>query len=455
MPAEDVDVVVIGLGPGGEAVTTKLASAGLSVVGVDARLVGGECPYYACIPTKMMIRAADALQEARRANELAGSTQVKPDWAPVAARIRNDATDNWNDQVAVDRLLAAGARFERGWGRISGADEVTVSTQDGDKVFRTRKGIVLNPGTDPAVPPIEGLADTPLWTNREAVATERVPESLIVLGGGPVGCEFAQVFSRFGAQVTLVQSGPRLLPNDEPEASELLKEVFTKEGIRVITGARATSASHDGTNFHVQVGDETLTAAQLLVATGRTTDLTALGVKAAGIPDDGRFIEVDEHMRAADGVWAIGDIVGKGAFTHMSMYHADIAAASILGETSPAAQYHAVPHATFTDPEVASVGLTEAEARDKGINVNTGFTKLPESSRGFIHKLGNEGLIKLVEDADRGVLVGASVVGPGGGELLGALAVAVHAEVPTATLKGMILAYPTFHRAIGSALADL
>jgi pyruvate/2-oxoglutarate dehydrogenase complex dihydrolipoamide dehydrogenase (E3) component len=395
MPAQDVDVVVIGLGPGGESIAARLARAGLSVVGVDARLVGGECPYYACIPTKMMIRAADAIAEARRANELAGSVQIKPDWAPVAARVRNDATANWNDQAAVDRLLASGASFERGWGRITGADEVTVSTSDGDKVFRVNRAIVLNPGTDPAIPPIDGLADTPLWTNREAVATETVPSSLIVLGGGPVGCEFAQVFSRFGASVTLVQSGPRLLPNDEPESSELLREVFEHEGIRVVTGARATAVEYDGTNFHLQVGDETLTAQQLLVATGRTTDLAALGVKAAGIPDDGRTIDV------------------------------------------------------------ASVGLTQAEAEKQGINVRTALTKLPESSRGYIHKLGNDGLIKLVEDAGRGVLVGASVVGPAAGEILGALAVAVHAQVPTSTLKGMILAYPTFHRAIGSALAEL
>jgi pyruvate/2-oxoglutarate dehydrogenase complex dihydrolipoamide dehydrogenase (E3) component len=455
MTAEDVDVVVIGLGPGGEALAARLARAGLSVVGVDARLVGGECPYYACIPTKMMVRAADALAEARRANELAGSVQIKPDWAPVAARVRNDATANWNDQAAVDRLLASGASFERGWGRITGADEVTVSTSDGDKVFRANRAIVLNPGTDPAIPPIDGLADTPLWTNREAVATETVPSSLLVLGGGPVGCEFAQVFSRFGADVTLVQSGPRLLPNDEPESSELLREVFERDGIRVVTGNRATKVTYDGNNFQVQVGDETLTAEQLLVATGRTTNLEALGVKAAGIPDDGKTIDVDDRMRAADKVWVIGDVVGKGAFTHMSMYQADIAAADILGEDGPKAQYHAVPHATFTDPEVASVGLTEAEAKQQGLNVRTGLTQLPDSSRGFIHKLGNDGLIKLVEDADRGVLVGASAVGPGAGEILGALLVAVHAQVPTSTLKGMILAYPTFHRAIGSALAEL
>ena len=208
-------------------------------------------------------------------------------------------------------------------------------------------------------------------------------------------------------------------------------------------------------NFHLQAGGETITAEQVLVATGRTTDLTALGVKAAGIPDDGRVIEVDERMRAADRVWAIGDVVGQGAFTHMSMYQADIAADDILGENGRTAEYHAVPHATFTDPEVASVGMTQAQAQEKGITVRTALTNLPDSSRGYIHKLGNDGLIKLVEDAERGVLVGATAVGPGAGEILGALLVAVHAQVPTSTLKNMILAYPTFHRAIGWALAAL
>ena len=182
-------------GPGGEDAATRLARAGLAVVGVEARLVGGECPYYACVPTKMMTRAADALAEGRRVDELAGSAQVRPDWTAVAARIRAEATDNWDDTVAVDRFEKAGGRFVRGRARITAPGEVTVSTADGQRVFHTIRGIVLNPGTEPAVPLIEGPADTPYWTNRDAVAVEQVPDSLIVLGGGPVGCEFAQVFT--------------------------------------------------------------------------------------------------------------------------------------------------------------------------------------------------------------------------------------------------------------------
>ncbi|MBM7771771.1 pyruvate/2-oxoglutarate dehydrogenase complex dihydrolipoamide dehydrogenase (E3) component [Actinokineospora baliensis] len=445
-----VDVAVVGLGPGGEAVATKLAQAGLSVAGIESRLVGGECPYYACVPTKGMIRAADVLAEARRVPEFAGTAQITPDWGKVAARVRDEITADWNDQAAVDRLEAAGVQVVRGLARITEPGVLAV----GDQVVRARRGIVLNPGTDPAVPPIPGLAGTPLWTNRDAVRATAVPESLIVIGGGPVGCEFAQVFARFGADVTLLQANDRLLPLDEPEASALLAERFAAERIAVKTGAKITSARHDGQLFTLELdGAEPVSAAQVLVAAGRKSDMTELGIGAYGLDESARGVTVDDHMRAADGLWAIGDITGKGAFTHMSMYQSAIVASDILGEAGPGAEYHAVPRVTFTDPEIGSVGLTEAAARAAGINVRVGVAQLSSSTRGFLHKA--EGLIKVVEDADTGVLVGATSAGPTGGEVLGALVVAVHAKVPVDQLRRMIYAYPTFHRAIESALADL
>lgn len=454
MSAEIVDAVVIGMGPGGEDVATRLARGGLTVVGVEGRLVGGECPYYACVPTKMMVRAAGAIAEARRVNELGGTATVEPDWAPVAARIRDDATDNWDDAVAVQRFEKAGGRFVRGWGRVSAPREVTVATADGERVFHAN-AIVLNPGTAPAVPPLPGLADTPFWTNREAVTTTEVPRSLIVLGGGPVGVEFAQVFARFGAQVTVIVPR-RLLPQDEPEAGDLLAEVFAAEGITVRSGARAAKVGYDGNEFSVDLDSgESVRAEKLLVATGRRTDLSALGIGVLGLDEQAKSIDVDERMRAADGVWAIGDITGGGAFTHMSMYESRIAAGDILGTSTETAQYRAVPRVTFTDPEVGSVGLTEAQARAAGLTVRTGSAEIPSSTRGWIHKIGNEGFVKLIEDADRGVLVGATSVGPTGGEVLSALTLAVHAEVPTGTLRSMIYAYPTFHRAIEAALDAL
>ena len=452
----DVDVVVIGLGPGGEALASRLAEAGLAVAGVEARLVGGECPYWACVPTKMMIRAADALAHARQVGELAGTAQVQPDWAPVAARIRQDATDDWDDEVAVQRLQGKGATVLHGHGRITAPGEVTVTTADGGtEVLRARRAIVLNPGTEPSLPPVDGLAGTPYWTNRDAVAVTAVPESLAVLGGGPVGCEFAQVFARFGAAVTVLEVAQRLLPGDEPEAGALLAEVFEREGMTVRAGAAVKRVAHDGSAFNLDVDGETVTAAQLLVAAGRRTDLAKLGVGAVGLDEGARGITVDERMRAADGVWVIGDVTGLGAFTHTSMYQARIAASDILGEPVEDADYRAMPRVTFTDPEIGAVGLTEAAAREAGRRVRVGVAQLPSSARGWIHKVGNDGFVKLVEDADRGVLVGATSAGPMGGEVLGALAVAVHASVPTETLRQMIFAYPTFHRAIEDALADL
>ncbi|MEV0702883.1 NAD(P)/FAD-dependent oxidoreductase [Saccharopolyspora sp. NPDC050389] len=448
---EEVDVVVIGMGPGGEDMAARLANAGLSVIAVESRLVGGECPYFACIPTKMMVRAADALSEARRVPALAGQATVRPDWTPVADRIRDEATTGWNDEIAVRRFEDTGGRLVRGVGRISAPGEVTV----GDQVFRARRGIVLNPGTDPFVPPIDGLAESPYWTNRDAVPAPRVPESLLVLGGGPVGVEFAQVFARFGASVTVLESRPRLLAVTEPEASEVLTAAFRADGIEVRTGCAVDRVKHDDLfQVHLESG-EVFTGERLLVATGRQTDLRALGVAAVGLDERARSIPVDGRMRAADGLWAIGDVTGHGAFTHTSMYQARIAAADILGQDSEVADYRAMPSVTFTDPEVATVGLTESRAREGGIQVLTAVTQIPASTRGWIHKVGNEGIIKLVADAERGVLVGATVVAPAGGEIIGALAVAVHAEVPVRRLREMIFAYPTFHRAIEAALAEL
>lgn len=456
MTTEDVDVVVIGMGPGGEEAAARLAAAGLSVVGVEQRLVGGECPYYACVPTKMMVRAAGALAEARRVAQLAGTVEVHPDWTPVARRIREEATTDWDDRIAVERFEAGGGIFVRGVGRISAPRQVTVSTSDGDRVFRARRGIVLNSGTEPAVPPIDGLAVSPFWTNREAVTQSEVPSSLLVLGGGPVGLEFAQIFARFGTDVTLLEARPRLLPVAEPEASEAIAAVLRAEGVRVHTGSVAHRVDHGDRGFTVTLDSgDALSAQRLLVATGRRTDLARVGVAAVGLDEHARTITVDDTMRAAEGVWAVGDVTGRGAFTHTSVYQARIAAADILGRGGAGADYRAEPAATFTDPEVASVGLTEAAARERAIPVATATTQIPSSARGWIHHAGNDGLIKLVADRNRGVLVGATVVAPSGGEVMGALAVAVHAQVPVRQLREMIFAYPTFHRAIEDALDHL
>ena len=453
---EHTDVIVLGLGPGGEYVAGTLAEAGLHVTGVESRLVGGECPYFGCVPSKMMIRAANLIAETRRVPGMAGTSAVTPDWSPVARRISEEATDDWNDKVAADRFAGKGGHLVRGRGTITAPGQVTVAGAEGiTRVVAARKGIVINTGTDPAIPPLEGLADTPYWTNREIVQAERVPESLIVLGGGAIGAELAQVFARFGTAVTVVEALPRLVSFEEPEASELLERVFTAEGITVCTSAPAERISHNGTHFSVHLGMSTIMAERLLVAAGRRTDLAALGVAAVGLDPAARVIPTDGWMRAADGVWAIGDVTGKGAFTHMSMYQAGIAVRDILGQGGAPADYRAVPRVTFTDPEIGGVGLTEEQARAAGLRVRTGTTQVPYSARGWIHKAGNDGFIKVVEDASRSVLVGATSAGPVGGEVLSALQVAIRAEVPVATLRNMPYAYPTFHRAIEDALKNL
>lgn len=447
------DVAVIGLGPGGEQVAGTLAEKGLQVLGIERELVGGECPYWGCVPTKMMVRAAQSIAEARAVPLLAGQVEgLVPQWAPVAARIRAEATDTWNDAVAADRFTNKGGVLVRGTGKVISNTEVAV----GDQHYQVRKAIVVATGTKAAIPPIPGLADVDYWTNRELVEASELPSSLVVLGGGAIGCELSQMLARFGVKVTLIEAAPRLLAAEEPQASEILSGVLKAEGVVVLVGVAAQQVSSSDAGVEVQLTDGTsVKAERILVATGRRADPAAVGLRSVGVPADAKVAPVDDRCRVSEGVWAVGDITGKGAFTHVAMYQAGIVIADILGEPGPAASYHALPRVTFTDPEVGAVGLTEAQARERLDQVQVGSTQLSATTRGWIHKVGNEGLIKLIADPQQGVLVGATAMGPAGGEVLGALAVAVHARVSLDALASMIYAYPTFHRGIEQALHDL
>ncbi len=452
----EVDLVVVGLGPGGGEVAERAAAAGLSVVGVDSHLVGGECAYYGCIPTKMMLRAAGTLAEARRGRQLAGEVEVHADWTRVHARIRDEATDDWDDTVAVERFEKLGGTFVRGRGVLDGPGRVRV----GNSAFRARTGVVLATGSAPLVPPVPGLADLPYWTNRDAVRAEEAPRSLLVLGGGAVGVEMAQAFARFGTAVTVVEGGDRLLRVEEPEASDVVRAALEADGVTVRTGCRVTAAGRVGDDLTLTLDSgEVLRGERLLVATGRRANLRGIGLETVGLSEQARHVETDGLLRAGERLWAIGDVAG-GAFTHMAVQHARVVLAQLL--SAPGSAVEPTPPdttglswVTFTDPEVGRVGMSTAQAREAGLTVRSGTAATSSSSRGFVHGPGNRGFVTLVEDADRGVLVGATCVGPAGGEVLAMLTLAVHARVPVATLRTMIYAYPTFHRGVLDALADL
>jgi pyruvate/2-oxoglutarate dehydrogenase complex dihydrolipoamide dehydrogenase (E3) component len=319
---------------------------------------------------------------------------------------------------------------------------VTVETAWGPRVFRARRGILISTGTEPALPPVPGLADTPYWTNREAIETEQVPESLIVLGGGAVGAELAQVFARFGARVTVVEAMVRLLPAEEPEAGQLLATVLTREGLTVRIAAHAEQVSHDGQRFtSALAGGEMLTAQRLLVATGRRADLAGLGLRAYGVGDTAGTLATDERMRAAAGLWAVGDITGKGGFTHVSMYQAAIAVADILGQDGPAADYRAVPRVTFTDPELAHVGLSEADARRARLNFRVLRWPFHENDRAQTER-DTHGHIKVITSRG-GRILGATIVGPSAGELITTWTLAIGRRFNVGTLAGIIVPYPT------------
>jgi pyruvate/2-oxoglutarate dehydrogenase complex dihydrolipoamide dehydrogenase (E3) component len=440
----EVDAIVVGLGPGGEEVAGSLAEAGLETVGIEAELLGGECPYWGCIPSKMIVRAADLLAEGRRIPGMAGESVVTPDWSPVARRIRQEATDTWDDRAAVERFEGKGGHFVRGHARVSGGMSVEVD----DRSFTARRALVLATGQRAWIPP--QFADVPHWTNRDAIAAEELPASLLVIGGGAIGLEIGQAMSRFGTHVTVVELGDRLLGPEEPEASALIAEILTREGVAVHTGVeieRVEPSGDAGATVHL-VGGVRLSGERMLVATGRRSDLVALGVGALGLDESARAIPVDGRMRVAPGIWAVGDVTGKGAFTHVAMYQARLCVADILGRPLPEADYRALPRVTFTDPEIGSVGLTEAQARDGGGEITVMAEPIPDSTRGWIHR--GEGFVKLV--ARDGILVGGTSMAPSGGEVLGLLALAVHAQISVEQLRSMIFAYPTFHRAVDSAL---
>ena len=443
----EADYIILGVGTCGEDLSLRLLDAGIDVIGIEADLIGGECPYWACIPSKVMVQTASAVHESRRAAPMTGVHEVKPDWTPVAARLRW-ITGAWNDSVAVERYTDRGGTMIKGRGRLTGSRTVSVAGQE----YSARRGIVIAVGSRPFIPQIEGIDTIDYWTTHDIMKMEALPSSMVVLGGGAAACELGQAMARFGVEVAIAEPGNRLLSREEPEASEALEAAFRDEGIGVHKGSGAERVELRDGSITVRLTDGTeLTGDRLLVAAGRVVDLKELGLESVGLDPSSQYIEVDEYMRVADGIWAMGDVTGKSLQTHVAEYQSAVIAAQILGQDHPPARYDAVPRGLFTDPEVGAVGMTEAQASDKGLDIVVALKQLTRTFRGLIDGV-DRGFIKLIADRKKGTLVGATVVGPRGTDMLGMLNLAVHARVPLAELQTMIYAFPSFYGTIGEAL---
>lgn len=443
----EADIIILGVGTCGEDLSLRLLGAGVDVIGIESSLIGGECPYWACIPSKVMVQAADAVRTTRRASSMTGVFDVKPDWAPVAERLRW-ITGKWNDAVAVKRYRQRGGTMIKGRGRLTGPRTVAV----GNRTYTARRGIVIAVGSEPFIPPIAGIDAVDFWTTHEIMKMDTLPRSMIVLGGGAAGCELGQVLACFGVEVAIVEAGDRLLAREEPEVSETVEASLRDEGVDVRTRVRAERVERRSGSIAVTLsGGEEITGERLLVAAGRIVDLSGLGLESAGLDPAAPNIEVDDRLRAADGIWAMGDVTGKSYQTHVAEHQSAVIAAEILGQEHPPARYDAVPRNIFTDPEVGAVGMVEAQASDAGVDAVVVLKKLPLTFRGLIDGV-DRGFIKLIADRKAGILVGATVVGPRGTDMLGLLNLAVHARVPVAELKTMIYAFPSFYGTIGEAL---
>jgi dihydrolipoamide dehydrogenase len=441
------DAVVIGAGPAGGVVISRLAGRGLRVALVERELLGGECAYWACVPSKTLLRPPEARAEASR---VAGLDTPEQHWRALAA-YRDFMVRGLDDSEQLEDYRNEGVDVYRGEGRIAGPRSVRV----GDTTLTTER-IVVATGSDPAIPPIEGLAEAGFWTNRQATTLTDLPESIVVLGGGPVGVELGQFLARFGVKVTLIQSGDRLLAREEPAASELLAKALVADGVKLRLGVRAQSVRRVDGTCRVSLSDgEDVESSELLVATGRKARVAGIGLESVGIEPGERGIEVDQRCRAGDGVWAIGDVTGVMPFTHVGMYQGRIAAADIAGE-APRASYDAIPRVVFSDPEVAAVGLTEARALERGIELSRSRIELRDAiTRPWTYEQDPRGELGLLVDRERKVLVGAWAVAPLASEWIHQAALALKTETPLAVLLDTVAQFPTFSEAYLKGLEAL
>jgi dihydrolipoamide dehydrogenase len=444
---DSFDAIVIGMGPGGEVVASRLLDAGRRVAVVERELIGGECSYWACVPSKTLLRPPETRAEAAKA---AGVGVPALDW-PATAAWRDQMTRHLDDAKQVREYQDRGAEVLRGSGRLAGPGRVEV---DGRTL--TARDVVLATGSDPVVPELEGLDGEAVWTNRETTQLREIPERAVVLGGGPVGLELGQFLARFGCRVTLVQSAERLIDREDPRVGQLARRALERDGVQVCAGRRAVRASLGGGERWVELDDGSRIATDVVVVgTGRTPRAAGLGLETVGIEPGRRGVAVDERCRIADGLWAIGDLTGVALFTHVAKYQARVVAANLLGG-SRVASYRGVPRVVFTDPELAGVGLTEAQARQRGYHVVAATVDLAaEITRPWTYEREPAGELGLVADADRRVLLGAWAVAPLAGEWIHQAALAVRAEIPIDVLLDGVAQFPTWSEGHLTALERL